>query len=150
MAREIDDVLATLGSIAVAFSVAVVAALICLGLAGCGPRAEAVTADAVAAAVNAAAPALLEAERTETLDAVDGATRTRDAMRAAAARVRERWDPIWQAHEALREAHGAWARQIEAGAGGADAEPVRRAWCVMASVVGARADLPAWPGGCRP
>ena len=81
--------------------------VVALGCFGCGPSAQNAAATAVAHATNAATVTLLETERFDAELAVAEAETAEDA-REGVRRVRERWDPIWDAVHALRLAHDAY------------------------------------------
>lgn len=115
----------------------------------CGPRTEAVTADAVADAVNAAQPLIVAAYERQAEAEVAAATSVEEG-RARLDRLDREWKPVREAHQALREAHSAWAAEVEADARGASIGRVRAAYCVLRAVSASRVALPPWPGEACP
>jgi hypothetical protein len=121
-------------------------ALLCLAVAlsACGPRAEAVAADTIARAVNAATASLAEtyAQQGEQLIA---AAKTRATAETLLVDHRERWKPVWLAVDALSVAHDEVATAIEAGRPAhGEVAMMRAAWCELVRAVDlADATLPA-------
>jgi len=95
----------------------------------CGPKAEAITADAVARVANAAIGPLATAYEAEGMAAIRAADTVEDLM-AAVPTVKHRWAPLWQALRAFAAVHDAWATALEQGQEG-DVAAVQAAWCAL-------------------
>lgn len=98
----------------------------------CGPRAEAVTADAVAIVANAAIGPLATAYEAEGMAAIRAAD-TVDELMVAVPTVKERWRPVWDALRSFAEVHDAWATALETGQE-RDNRDVQAAWCELRRV----------------
>lgn len=84
---------------------------------GCGPKAvevQARMANTVAVVMNSTSPLLIKQEQSEGDAAIDAA-KDKAAARAAVADIKERWQPVWDAYDAVRIAQGHWATALEQG-----------------------------------
>lgn len=112
-------------------------------LASCTLRQEAIVADAVARAVNAAAPQLVRIYQADCDAAIDAAPP--GGGHAALAACRERWSVAWVALEALATVHEAWRRALDSGA---EAPTWAEVFGAVCRVARALAELP--PGAQVP
>jgi hypothetical protein len=83
------------------------ALLAALSLTGCRPNVQAVTANAIAIAVDAAGEQIAAREKAEGLAAIDAAP-DEDAAHRALDIVRQRYVPVWAGYDALAASHEAW------------------------------------------
>ena len=128
--------------------VAVTVGMVAL-LSGCpSTQAQAVAADAMARALNAATPTLVADYQREGDAAIAGAPTAAEAEQALAG-IRARWAPVWDALDTFASAHDSWATAIETGATPGLAE-LRGPWCDLRHAVLTRVALPDFPGAPCP
>ncbi|MEM6791542.1 MAG: hypothetical protein AAF715_28755 [Myxococcota bacterium] len=115
---------------------AAVVVMMGVALPSCTRRAQAITADRVAYAVDTAGGVLAEAERDEGLAEIAKAS-TRAEGVAAADAVRARYEPVWAAYNALESAHVTWVGIIQSGGKVTEGvvASVLRSWCTLSALL---------------
>ncbi len=125
--------------------------LLALVFLGCGPSMpspEVVAAHVVGKATNVAIDELAAVERAEGLDEIRASV-TAEEARERLVRLEARWEHVWLAVAAFREAHGDYADALE-GKGSFTAAsllPVlRAAYCTVRAKARASVTMPDFPG----